>query len=100
MRMVPDVLLGSPPRSEAKVFEMLKSLDFGDGWVVFHSLNCAEHEYKRWSEIDFLVVSRCATERGSSRIAGVPRADEPRDRSGKRAVPCYRSKKIWLNGTG
>jgi hypothetical protein len=56
VRMIPNVLLGDPPSAEKRVFEALQRLDLGGDWQAFHSLNCSEHEYKRWSEIDFLVV--------------------------------------------
>jgi hypothetical protein len=58
MKMVPDVLLGSADSSaaERRLFELLSELDLGAGWRAYHSLNCSEHAYKRWSEIDFLLV--------------------------------------------
>lgn len=56
MRMIPDVLLRSTSTAERKVFQRLQSLDMGDEWVCFHSLNCSEHAYKHWAEIDFLVI--------------------------------------------
>jgi hypothetical protein len=54
--MVPDVLLGSPPTAEKRVFQALSAANLGSSWQAFHSLNCSEHRYKRWSEIDFLIV--------------------------------------------
>jgi hypothetical protein len=54
--MIPNVLLGNPPSAERRVFEALEKLDLDVRWQAFHSLNCSEHAYKRWSEIDFLIV--------------------------------------------
>ena len=56
MRMIPDVLLSVSSPAERKVFDLLKDADLGQGWTAFHSLNCSEHAYKQWAEIDFLVV--------------------------------------------
>lgn len=35
---------------------MLAGIDLGNEWVALHSLNCSDHDYKQWSEIDFLLV--------------------------------------------
>jgi hypothetical protein len=56
MRMIPDVLLQTPSNAEAKVFRLLRDAKCDHTWVGYHSLNCSEHEYKHWAEIDFLVV--------------------------------------------
>lgn len=56
MRMIPDVLLSVSSPAERKVFDLLKGADLGQGWTAFHSLNCSEHAYKQWAEIDFLLV--------------------------------------------
>lgn len=56
MRMVPPVL---PPRatgSEAEIFKLLEQIP-ASGGVVLGSLNLSSHEYKKWGEIDFVVVS-------------------------------------------
>ncbi len=56
MRMVPPVL---PPRatgSEAEIFKLLEQIP-ASGGVVLGSLNLSAHEYKKWGEIDFVVVS-------------------------------------------
>lgn len=42
---------------EAAVYDLLLALDDGDGFAV-HSVNLPEHEYKRWGEADFVIVSR------------------------------------------
>jgi hypothetical protein len=38
------------------VFDFFSEAEFGGGWRAYHSLNCSEHEYKRWAEIDFLLL--------------------------------------------
>lgn len=56
MRMVPPVL---PPRStgtEAEVFRLLEQVQSPDA-VVLCSVNLSAHEYKKWGEIDFVIVS-------------------------------------------
>ena len=42
---------------EAKVYNLFASLPKEHGFAV-HSVNLPEHEYKRWGEADFIVVSR------------------------------------------
>jgi hypothetical protein len=56
VRLVPDILLGSKSAAETKVFRLLQSVDLGPEWIAFHSVNCSEHEYKQWCEMDFLLV--------------------------------------------
>src|SRR5687768_15905764 len=58
--MVPSVLLNTSSSAEARVFDLLDDVDLGDGWTAFHSLNCSEHAYKHWAEIDFLILSASA----------------------------------------
>lgn len=42
--------------AERRVFEMLQRIDLGPHWKAYHSLNCSDHEYKHWAEIDFALV--------------------------------------------
>jgi hypothetical protein len=56
LKTIPDIILSKNSRAEVKIFHEFKQVDIGNNWQVYHSLNCSEHEYKRWSEIDFLVV--------------------------------------------
>lgn len=56
MRLIPNILLKQTPHGEKQVFRVLDKLPWGNQWSVFHSLNCSEHEYKRWAEIDFLLL--------------------------------------------
>jgi hypothetical protein len=58
--MIPDVLLRTDSRAEAKLFRTLQEASLGDAWTAYHSLNCSEHAYKHWAEIDFLLVGPAA----------------------------------------
>ncbi len=58
MRRIPDVILECKSDAEKKIFDLVGGLDLGSDWTAFHSLNCSEHEYKRWAEIDFLLLSK------------------------------------------
>lgn len=55
--MVPSVVRdGTRSRAEVLLFDVLKVLEM-PGWTAFHSLNVSEHEYKRWGELDFVLLS-------------------------------------------
>jgi len=41
---------------ERKVFAFLKEIDMGPGYCAYHSLNVSEHEYKKWAELDFVII--------------------------------------------
>jgi hypothetical protein len=56
MRMIPNVLLQTRSNAEVKVFRLMNDTACDDTWAGYHSLNCSEHDYKKWAEIDFLVV--------------------------------------------
>ncbi|NQW28223.1 MAG: NERD domain-containing protein [Flammeovirgaceae bacterium] len=57
MKMVPNVLYDNVKSdAERKVFRLLKDIDIGHGWTAYHSLNVSEHAYKKWGEIDFVIV--------------------------------------------
>ena len=56
MRMIPSVLLRTDSRAEAKLFRILQDTSLSDAWTAYHSLNCSEHAYKNWAEIDFLIA--------------------------------------------
>jgi hypothetical protein len=60
VQMLPNVLLSTSSSAEARVFKLLEDVDLGDGWTAFHSLNCSEHAYKHWAEIDFLILGPSA----------------------------------------
>jgi hypothetical protein len=54
--MVPPVVHRFRSSAEQKVFSLLERTDLGPGAFALHSLNLSRHEYKRWSEIDFVVA--------------------------------------------
>jgi hypothetical protein len=57
MRIIPNIIhSGTISNAERKIFDLLKNLDMGSGWTAFHSLNVSEHQYKQWSELDFVIV--------------------------------------------
>lgn len=56
MQMIPDVLLRTSSNAEGKLFSVLADTDIGDGWTAYHSLNCSEHAYKHWAELDFVLT--------------------------------------------
>ena len=56
MRLIPDTVFEFKSNAERKIFDLLGAVDPGPGWTAFHSLNCSEHAYKQWAEIDFLVI--------------------------------------------
>lgn len=41
---------------EKRTFELLKSVNFDSSLIAFHSLNISEHDYKKWGEIDFIIL--------------------------------------------
>ena len=56
MKIIPNIIHRKDSNAERKVFNLLKSIDLGEGWVAFHSLNVSEHAYKQWSELDFVII--------------------------------------------
>ena len=57
MRMIPSAVVSSTSSSgERRVFDLLSATNLGDGQRAFHSLNLAEHDYKRVGELDFVVL--------------------------------------------
>jgi hypothetical protein len=57
MRMIPDqVSAGTKSNAEKELFRRLKLVEDSDWSFALHSLNLAEHVWKRVGEIDFLVV--------------------------------------------
>lgn len=57
MRMFPPTPAPSLTGSEYEVFGLLEKLDIPDG-IALASLNLSSHEYKKWGEVDFVIVSR------------------------------------------
>jgi len=57
MRIVPNVIHRTGRNgAERKIFNLLKQVDMGPGWIAYHSLNVSEHQYKQWSELDFVIA--------------------------------------------
>ena len=57
MKMSPSVISESTISSaEKRLFGLLKDV-LEPGWVAVHSLNLADHQYKRWGEADFIVIA-------------------------------------------
>lgn len=56
MKLIPSAVFKFPSHAENTVYDLLSKVEMGNDWVGLHSLNCSEHEYKQWSEIDFLLV--------------------------------------------
>lgn len=59
MKMIPDTPYKSAPRSEKRIFDALRASfheqKFSE-YTAFHSLNLTNHAYKRFGEIDFLIL--------------------------------------------
>ncbi|MEJ8858649.1 nuclease-related domain-containing protein [Variovorax robiniae] len=57
MRIYPRYQLRPRYLGEARIYDLLSALTPESGFAV-HSVNLPEHEYKRWGEADFVVVSK------------------------------------------
>lgn len=58
MKLVPPQVFEFKSAAEKKIFGFLKEISFGPADVALHSLNIGRHEYKRWGEADFVLISR------------------------------------------
>jgi hypothetical protein len=61
MKLCPDQIIPiggqvKTSSAEVKTFNCLASVNFGPHWTAYHSINCCQHAYKKWAEIDFLLV--------------------------------------------
>ena len=56
MRLVPAAPNDRATGSELHVFSLLAQCNLGEFAFALSSLNLAEHDYKRWGEIDFLIA--------------------------------------------
>jgi len=56
MQVLPTSVHNFRSNAERKVFEALRATDLGPCAFAVHSLNLAAHEYKKWSELDFVVA--------------------------------------------
>src|SRR3954447_25499056 len=58
MRMIPtNPSSTTKSAAEKHLFPLLESAEIGRSARCFHSLNLSEHEYKKWGEADFVIVS-------------------------------------------
>ncbi|NWL80415.1 hypothetical protein DM872_26545 [Pseudomonas taiwanensis] len=57
MDIFPRYQLRPRLKGEARVYDLLAKVPDRHGFAV-HSVNLPEHEYKRWGEADFIIVSR------------------------------------------
>ncbi|MFC3625173.1 nuclease-related domain-containing protein [Vogesella amnigena] len=55
--MVPPLPPAGATGSEHDIFKLLERTEAGDAAIVFTSLNLSDHEYKKWGEIDFVIVT-------------------------------------------
>src|SRR5438270_687170 len=55
-KMIPPNWHLSTPRSEQRVFNILKNDPLTAEWIVFHSLNLKQSGRKPYGEVDFVVV--------------------------------------------
>jgi hypothetical protein len=55
--MIPSQILRTDSSAERQIFAMLQEIDLGSGAVALHSLNLPRHEYKKWAEADFVILS-------------------------------------------
>lgn len=55
-RMIPKHWHENTPRSEQRIFELLKNDPLTDNWVVLHSLNLKQTGTRPYGEIDFVVL--------------------------------------------
>ena len=58
MRVVPAEILDVKSAAEKRIHGFLRQVTFGQADVALHSLNLAHHEYKRWGEADFVLLTR------------------------------------------
>jgi hypothetical protein len=58
MRLIPSQLLNSDSAAERTIFGYLNEIGFSAYDIGLHSLNIGHHEYKRWGEADFFLISR------------------------------------------
>lgn len=56
--MIPPQVINCTSDAELRVFDFLKEVSFSPYDVALHSLNIGQHEYKRWGEADFLILSK------------------------------------------
>lgn len=58
MKLIPAQILNCDSPAERRIFGYLGEVGFSSYDIALHSLNIGHHEYKRWGEADFFVISR------------------------------------------
>ena len=58
MKVIPYELFKTTSTAEKRIHTTLKRVITGSNDVALHSLNIAKHQYKRWSEADFIIVGK------------------------------------------
>ena len=58
MKVVPAEVLDVKSAAERRIHAYLREIAFGPADVALHSLNLGQHEYKRWGEADFVLITR------------------------------------------
>ena len=57
MKMNPPLYRNTGSSAEKDLFKIIENIDFGNDAICFHSMNISEHKYKKWAEIDFIIIS-------------------------------------------
>ena len=114
MRMIPT---GPSPTTrsaaEKHLFPLLEKADIGRSARCLHSLNLSEHEYKKWGEADFVIVSAAGILVLEVKGGRVSCADGiwtftavitlgtivPKDPSSRLGAPCTRSRTFSTSGS-
>jgi hypothetical protein len=58
MKVIPSALINVQSDAEKTIHGYLSEIELSNRDVALHSLNLGKHEYKRWGEADFVLVSR------------------------------------------
>jgi hypothetical protein len=57
MKLIPPVILEPKSAAEEHVFRLLQQTSFSHHDIALHSLNMGKHDYKKWCEADFVIIS-------------------------------------------
>ena len=56
MKVIPKEIFQTTSSAENKILTILKQIKTASNDLALHSLNLAQHVYKRWSEADFILI--------------------------------------------
>ena len=56
MKVIPSVVYRFKSKAEEKLYKLLKEMKSEPGSIALHSQNLAEHDYKEWCEIDYILI--------------------------------------------